>query len=122
MDEKERTQEIERRKKKIAELRAEIEELKVPYTIASLLNNRMLDVSYRKDGVHLKEPPLVNIYGWEYIRKTCLAFFKPMHPGENMTIRTLNPEEIKIAARMADDMISVWNDYIMEVYAGEKND
>lgn len=117
MNEEARLKAIEEREQRIKELKAELAELKCPKTLTSLMNNLMYNVV---GGQIRTNSPFVNNDGWEYTRKLCIMLHKRHHRGENMTLNVLSPEEIRISAKMADEIVEIWNKYVLKVYGNDE--
>lgn len=108
-------EEIRKKEALIKTLRDEVAELKAPKSIKRLLTNKMLnDSCIVPSGYNYMVED-----GWEHIRKACIHVFRGNHYGENLSMKVLTKDEVKLAAQMADEMVEIWNKYIQIIYGGD---
>ena len=109
---------IKEKEEQIRVLEEELKELKNPRTLKGLVDRDIYYVSpFKNDDFRIKK--LKNWSGWkewEYIRLICTYLWKPMHKGESIKVGKLSKEELEISARMAEEVIDIWNKYIVNVY------
>ena len=109
---------IKEKEEQIRKLTEELQELKSPKDLKFLVDRDILGVRYWDED---KPVYVMENWGgytqWESIRKACLYLWKPNHKKEKqLRIRDLTKDEITISARMAEEMIDIWNKYVNEIY------
>ena len=109
---------IAEKEEQIKKLKDEIKELRTPSSLKSLLTNKMLGIDYHSGKLgafrHVRDD------GWDCIRRTCLVIHKHNHKLENITMNSLERSEIEFSARMADEIVDIWNKYMCELYGKEQ--
>lgn len=117
MDEQEKKKLIEYKECEIKKLRDELKELKESEGISTFVTEEVLDwgyynnLCYKSHASHIKP--------WESIRKLTTEIHRHNHIGENLTVKTLTREEKMLSAKMADEVIRIYNRYIKELYPEE---
>lgn len=109
---------IKEKEEQIRKLTEELQELKSPKDLKFLVDRDILGVRYWDED---KPVYVMENWGgytqWESIRKACLYLWKPNHKkAKQLRIRDLTKDEITISARMAEEMIDIWNKYVNEIY------
>lgn len=107
---------IMEKEQEIKKLKEEIEELRHPKNLKELVNREIVGVKYWDDNSTQYVINWAGHYGWEGIKKACIYLWKPKHKKDQMKVRNLSLDELTISARMAEEMIDVWNKYICEIY------
>ena len=101
---------IERKEAQIERLKAEIKTLRGE-TIKSMTTNKMARLDWygnpHYDG-KTSEP-------WNRLLKLVLELHGPNHSGENLTTNILSEDEKRLSAKMADEVIPIWNRYFEKV-------
>lgn len=123
MNEQEKRAREEELKAQIAELQIELQEIKRPTSIAKLINTPMFMVL---PDNKTREPVLIvdrmpgNITGWDYLRKFCQQLFygKYGFNSKKYHIKDLTEDEIRLCADLANELIPIWNKYMLRVYGG----
>ena len=108
---------LDKKRQQMKELRREIEELQAPRSISWLMENQIREVGLKGN---VSTVPFSNSEAWLKIRALALQLFKPKHQKEYMKVTTLTGSEAKTAAKMAGEIVEIWNKYINEIYEKEK--
>ena len=113
-------EEIERLKAEIKKAKKRIQELKEPTSIAEGVSCGMW-IGHHSDGeVHTTF--CENVGGceipWNTVKDVCLLLFSYKYnlTPKKVKVRTLNSEEIKMATKMAEEIVTVWNKYFEKLY------
>ena len=107
---------IMEKEQEIKKLKEEIEELRHPKNLKELVNREIVGVKYWDDNSTQYLINWAGHNGWESIKKACIYLWKPKHKKDQLKVRNLSLDELTISARMAEEMIDVWNKYICEIY------
>lgn len=108
---------LDKKRQQMKELRREIEELQAPRSISWMMENQIREVNWKGE---VRPVPFSNSEAWLKIRALALQLFKPKHQKEYMKVTTLTGAEAKTAAKMAGEIIEIWNKYVEEIYEKEK--
>ena len=108
---------LDKKRQQMKELRREIEELQAPRSISWLMQNQIREVGMKGE---IRPVPFSNSEAWLKIRALALLLFKPKHQKEYMKVTTLTESEAKTAAKMAGEIVEIWNKYNEEIYEKEK--
>ena len=110
--------------RQIAEKKAEIERLKEEIkSIRGESIRRLLDVEMYYHSWHgeiRKGKKFANSNEWGFLLKLVKELHRHNHQGENLTTDVLSGEERTISAKLAKDIIKVWNKYMEEILAGSQ--
>lgn len=93
---------IKEKEKEIARLKAEIKELRGPAGIASLTKNHLCTATW-SDGS--PRPNSASSEEWQAIKRVCMIAFGASY------VRDLTPEMMQSVAKMADEIIDIFNKY-----------
>ena len=105
---------IKEKQEQIKQLKYEIATLREPISIASLTTKKIIKSNRFINKIEECESLALSNGIWDKIRGLCLEVFKNKY-SRNIKIRELTTDEIRIAARMADEIIEIWNKYVREV-------
>lgn len=108
---------LDKKRQQMKELRREIEELQAPRSISWLMQNQIREVGMKGE---IRPVPFSNSEAWLKIRALALLLFKPKHQKEYIKVTTLTESEAKTAAKMAGEIVEIWNKYNEEIYEKEK--
>ena len=108
---------LDKKRQQMKELRREIEELQAPRSISWLVQNQIREVGMKGE---IRPVPFSNSEAWLKIRALALLLFKPKHQKEYIKVTTLTESEAKTAAKMAGEIVEIWNKYNEEIYEKEK--
>lgn len=118
MDEQEKKRLIERKEQELKKLKDELKELKESEGISNFVTEPILDWGNWNNNLRYRLRSS-NLKPWESIRKLTTEIHRHNHIGENLTVKTLTREEKMLSARMADEVIRIYNRYIKELYQEE---
>lgn len=112
---KEKTEEIEK-------LKRELHFLKDPCSIKNLVRHKYIyNVDYQ--GTFGLDSNWGCGHTWDSIRRLCIELFRGKHIGEKyIRINNLTHEETEIAADFADEVLDVWDRYMLDIYGNEKDE
>ena len=114
---------IAEKEEEIKRLTAELEELKNPKSLKELVDRDILWVRYwDEDNSVAYAKNWSGHEAWKNIRQACLYLWKPNHKRDQMRVGTLTRDELTISARMAEEMIDIWNKYVAEIYGEPKGE
>ena len=109
---------IEAKKMEIEALKREIKELRGPVGLAEMVHHKMLDfhrewpnIKFDPRGRHCPDNTL-----WQHICRTCYEIHRLNHAVENLSFKGLTSKEKAFSAKMADEIIDIWNKYIVRLY------
>ena len=111
-------------KMQIAEKEAEILRLKEEIksirgeSIRRLLDTEMYYHSWH--GEVRKGTKFANSNEWGFLLKLVKELHRHNHQGENLTTEVLSPEERTTSAKLAYDIIKIWNRYMEEIIGEEE--
>ena len=120
MTEEERRKLLKEKREQLEELKKEITKLNVK-SIAALTTEPMLGIDgfFRNAGNAVwceKKTDNPCKDGWKPIVQVCKELFRNRHIGENLTEKAMSKREIETAAKMADEIIKIWNKYFQNEY------
>ena len=107
---------IRQKKEEIEKLKQEIKELRDNNTIKGLTTVPIYGVGYYD---HIPNDKCIHMRNdsWEMIRKLCVHLHKDKYRNlKHMKAESLTEDERRLSAKMADEIIEVWNKYLFEVY------
>ena len=114
---------IKQKQEEIDRLRKEISELKKPSSIKSLLKNEKV-YEWNSDTHELilsKNFCFENM--WKCIKELSIELFKPKYRPHRLysrvKVKDLTHKEVRIAAEFSDEIIDIWNKYMLKIY-GDK--
>lgn len=114
---------IKAKEEKIKELKKELADLKGATTFSVYTTETMLYAIRCTAGnshIEIREAEYLMPQEWNGIKELGKGLFSAKHPGRRYCIKDMTEDEKKIAARMADEMIVIWNKYVKAVYGGDK--
>lgn len=112
---------IKEKEEKIKELKKELADLKGATTFSVYTTETMLYAICRTaENFEIREAEYYMPQEWQGIKELGKGLFSAKHPGRRYCIKDMTEDEKKIAARMADEMIVIWNKYVKEVYGRDE--
>jgi len=105
---------IKAKREEIEKLKKEIKELSLPRGLAQMVNGKMLYTAYGE--IRYKDRNCPDEALWNHICRMCYEVHRKNHTERKIFFRTLTDREKKISAEMADEIISIWNKYVIKVY------
>lgn len=105
---------IREKRQEIEKLEKEIKELQGPRGLAQMINGKMLYTAYGQIRYDKRNCPDEAL--WNHICRVCYEVHRKNHTERKIFFRTLTDHEKKISAEMADEIITIWNKYVMKIY------
>lgn len=116
---------IEEKKMEIEKIKAEIKELRGPIGLAQMVHNKMICFKYKWAGDHSecvrigfdeREKIYRDSSLWNHIYHICFEVHRKEHADGNITFKRLSNREKAFSAKMADEIIDIWNKYVVRLY------
>lgn len=115
---------IKQKQEEIDRLHKEISELKNPSSIKSLLKNEKVYEcnSDTHELILSKNFCFENM--WKCIKELSIELFKPKYKPHKLysrvKVQDLTREEVQLAAEFSDEIINVWNKYMVKIYGNKE--